>query len=157
GPGRPLLGDRRDRGGRPHGGGHRYRNRRGGRGPRTGHRGTDLLPRGLHLAQHGGGVGRPGGGVAPGGAGDEGVERRRQPGDELRRRRDVLVDVPPRDVHGPVVLVRHPTGEHLEQHDAGGVHVGTRIGLAGGDQFRGDVGGGGEQVPAAVGGRRLDG
>ena len=84
--------------------------------------------------------------VAPGGPGDQVVEHRRQARHELRRRRHVAVDVLPGDVDRPVAVVGHPAGEHLEQHDAGGVDVGARIGVAVGDQLRRHVRGGGHQL-----------
>jgi hypothetical protein len=62
-----------------------------------------------------------------------------------------MVHVLPGHVDRPVALVRDPAGEHLEEHDPGGVHVGARIGVPVGDQLRRHVRDRGQQLPALVG------
>ena len=104
----------------------------------------------VQLVQQDAGVGGPGGAVAGGGAGDERVDVRRQPGHPLRGRRDVVVHVPVGDLDRGLALVRLAAGEQLVEHDAGGVHVGAGVGAAVDDELGGQVGDGADEH--AVGG-----
>ncbi len=85
-------------------------------------------------------VGRPQLAVPCRGPGDERVDVRRDPGDELARGRDVLVHVLVGDVDRGVTLVRLPAGEQLVHDHAGGVHVRAGVGLAVHDELGGEVG-----------------
>jgi len=58
----------------------------------------------------------------------QGVESGRNAANERRRRWNVFVRVPVRDRYRCLALVRRPTRQHFEQHDARGVHIAARIG-----------------------------
>ena len=97
------------------------------------------------------GVGRALVGVAGGGDGDEVVERRWQAGDPARRRRHPAVHVLVGDVDGGVAGERLGAGEHLEEHQPGGVDVAARVGDAALDLLGGEVGDGAQQHALGAG------
>ena len=95
---------------------------------------TVVVDRAVQAGEQRAGVGRPGPGSrrvarAPG------VEHGRQALDALDGA-GLVVYVLPGHLHRLVAVVRHPAGEHLEQHDAGRVDVGARVGVPVGDQLR---------------------
>ena len=116
--------------------------------------GEVLVERGPHpadLVQQHPRVGGPQLPVPGGGAGDERVDVRREPADHQRGRRDVLVHVLVGDLDRRLALVRLAAGQHLVEHDAGGVHVRAGVGAAVHDELGGEVGDGADQHAAGRG------
>jgi hypothetical protein len=86
--------------------------------------------------------------IAAGRQRDQGVQRRRQPRDDARWRRDDLVDVHVGDRQRGVAHVRLPAGEQLEEHHPGRVHVGACVGRPAGHLLGRQVRGGADDHPA---------
>ncbi len=111
-----------------------------------------------HLGQEVGGVGGPLVGVARGGQRDEGVELGRHGGDPRRRGGHRAVHVLVGDVDRGVAGERLRAGEHLEQDQAGGIHVAAGVGDAALDLLGGQVGDRAEEhARLGVGGLVADG
>ena len=98
-----------------------------------------------YLVEQYAGVGRSQRGVACGGAGDQCVDVRRDPGRRGRGWRDVLVDVLVGHLDRALGLVRLVAGEHLVDQHPGGVHVGARVCVAVHHELGGEVGDGADQ------------
>ncbi len=78
--------------------------------------------------------------VARGGSTDDGVEVLGQIRDQPGGRRHPAVHVLVRDLHRRRATVGLLAGEHLVQHDAGGVHVGPGVGDAALDLLGREIG-----------------
>ena len=131
-------------------GGRRGRLGGGDRGGTSGRPGVELVegqggPGARTSSRNAAGVGRPVVGVARGGDGDELVELGREPGDPARGGRHPAVHVLVGDVDGGVAGERLGAGEHLEEHQPGGVDVAAGVGDAALDLLGGEVGDGAQQ------------
>ena len=118
--------------------------------------GTGSMPRPLRtsvqLGQEGAGVQRPAGRVAAGGARDQLVDLPRQPGHLGRRRGHVVVHVLVGHRQRRVPAVGRVAGEHLVQHDPGGVDVAAGVGAAALELLGGQVGDGADEHAAGLAG-----